>query len=100
MVIPSFQQNLVQTSPGASSDSELSVDIPSADIDGGFVPNIVSLQSTSRPGCIVELTSINDATQVSMPVVLVLQCFNISCLTMHEHLVAECCLTRFFLTAN
>jgi hypothetical protein len=60
-----FMQNLSQASPGASSDSEISVDIPSADVDGCFVPNIVSLQSTSRPGCIVELTSISDATQVS-----------------------------------
>ena len=57
-------QNVVQLSPGTSSDSELSVDIPSADVGGCFVPNIVSLQSTSRPGCVVELTAISDAMQV------------------------------------
>lgn len=84
MVASCVSQNLVQTSPGASSDSELSVDIPSADVDGLFVPNIVSLQSTSRPGCIVELTSISDATQVSMLVIMAMSRLSVSCLTAQE----------------
>jgi len=54
-------------SASQDSDMELLADVSCDQASFAAVPcvNVVSLQSTSRPGCIVELAPIDDAIQVS-----------------------------------
>ena len=51
------------TSPGEDSDTEAEMYCEQPSFAVGPL-NVVSLQSTSRPGCIIELVPIDDAIQV------------------------------------